>query len=67
VLKCVLKQISPILSAFKKKSAILIKLLVNFENQWRVKARQSEFFLYLAIYLKRKQKIITKFNIINLH
>jgi len=66
VLKCVLKQISPILSAFKK-SAILIKLLVNFEKQWRVKARQSEFFFYLAIYLKRKQKIITKFNIINLH
>ncbi len=55
VLNCVLKQISSILSAFYFLISN-IKILVNFEKQWWMKARQSEFFLYLAIYLKRKQK-----------
>jgi hypothetical protein len=46
VLKCGLKQISPISSAF---SSLIsnIKILVNFEKQWWVKARQSEFFCTL--------------------
>jgi hypothetical protein len=56
VLKCVLKQISPISSVF---SFLIsnIKILVDFEKQWWVKARQSEFFCTLQLLEKKTKKI----------
>jgi hypothetical protein len=67
VLKCVLKQISPISSAF---SFLIsnIMILVNFEKQWWVKARQSDFFKKPCNLLEKKTKNNIKIqHKINLH